>query len=144
MILQTLFFFEMNFYWSMSASQCCFSFRSAGEWIIGTYTCIPLACLSIQVTIEHWVEFSVLQWVLITPLKYHLFSTWYPQCIDANPNLSGHPRPIFPPLYPCALCLCLYLYAALESRSSEQRVSMLGFVVQKQKCYFSVCIEFLR
>ena len=59
-------------------------------------------------------------------------------------NLSVHPSPIFLTLYPCTLCLCLYLYAAFESRSSEQRVRMLGFTVHKQKCCLNVWTEFLR
>ena len=70
-----LFFFLINFCWSVVGLQCCVSFCCIAKWINFTYTYI-LSFLRFYFHIGHYRVLSrdscAIQWVLISCLFYHV------------------------------------------------------------------------
>ena len=96
----------INFYGSIIASQCRFTFCFIAKRISYTYTCSPsfLDLLPIQVTIEHWVEFPVLY------SRFSLVIYFIPICVYMSIPISWFISPSLPPWHPYIFSLYLYLY----------------------------------
>ena len=90
----SIFFFKINFHWSIVALQCCVCcvcFYCRAEWISHTYTYIPsfVDFLLTEVTTELWVEFSVLH-------SSFSVSSVAQSCLTLWPHGLQHARPPCP------------------------------------------------